>query len=401
MAGRGLGRKRRKAALPSRGPHRFPAGSRGRGTRIRRRDAGRRSLCVVAGACLRDRASGGATGAAFFGAGGPRNRHLDRRANLYQHRREHGRAAHQGVDASAVVFWRQRDCRQLPRARDPDARRLRESKIAAGLHRMTDTVMITTGGTGGHIFPGLAVASRLVAKGCKVFWLGTRDGIEARLVPQHGVDFEAIRFGGVRGKGLKRLLLGPFSLLLAFWQSLRVIRRRAPDVVLGLGGFASFPGALMGVAWGRPLAIHDANAVAGLANRILAFGADRILLGFPDALRGRHAAKVQWVGNPLRDDIVAVARPEQRFAGRKGPLKLLVLGGSLGAVALNQRVPSALALLAPSQRPQVTHQAGDAHLEALRRAYAEAGAAAECVAFIADMASRYAEADLVICRGGP
>ncbi|HVS57886.1 MAG TPA: undecaprenyldiphospho-muramoylpentapeptide beta-N-acetylglucosaminyltransferase, partial [Casimicrobiaceae bacterium] len=265
---------------------------------------------------------------------------------------------------------------------------------------MTDTVMITTGGTGGHIFPGLAVASRLVAKGCEVFWLGTRDGIEARLVPQHGVDFEAIRFGGVRGKGLKRLLLGPFSLLLAFWQSLRVIRRRAPDVVLGLGGFASFPGALMGVAWGRPLAIHDANAVAGLANRILAFGADRILLGFPDALRGKHAAKVQWVGNPLRDDIVAVARPEQRFARRKGPLKLLVLGGSLGAVALNQRVPSALALLAPSQRPQVTHQAGDAHLEALRRAYAEAGAAAECVAFIADMASRYAEADLVICRGG-
>jgi UDP-N-acetylglucosamine--N-acetylmuramyl-(pentapeptide) pyrophosphoryl-undecaprenol N-acetylglucosamine transferase len=265
---------------------------------------------------------------------------------------------------------------------------------------MTDTVMITTGGTGGHIFPGLAVASRLVAKGCKVFWLGTRDGIEARLVPQHGVDFEAIRFGGVRGKGLKRLLLGPFSLLLAFWQSLRVIRRRAPDVVLGLGGFASFPGALMGVAWGRPLAIHDANAVAGLANRILAFGADRILLGFPDALRGKHAAKVQWVGNPLRDDIVAVARPEQRFAGRQGPLQLLVLGGSLGAVALNQRVPSALALLAPSQRPQVTHQAGDAHIEALRRAYAEAGAAAECVAFIADMARRYAEADLVICRGG-
>lgn len=265
---------------------------------------------------------------------------------------------------------------------------------------MSATVMITTGGTGGHVFPGLAVASRLIAKGCQVFWLGTRDGIEARLVPQHGVDFEAIRFGGVRGKGLKRLLLGPFSLLLAFWQSLRVIRRRAPDVVLGLGGFASFPGALMGVALGRPLAIHDANAVAGLANRILAFGADRILLGFPDALRGKHAAKVRWVGNPLRDDIVAVARPEQRFAGRKGPLKLLVLGGSLGAVALNQRVPAALALLAPSQRPQVTHQAGEAHIDALRRAYAEVGAAAECLPFIADVARRYADADLVICRGG-
>jgi UDP-N-acetylglucosamine--N-acetylmuramyl-(pentapeptide) pyrophosphoryl-undecaprenol N-acetylglucosamine transferase len=265
---------------------------------------------------------------------------------------------------------------------------------------MTATVMITTGGSGGHVFPGLAVAARLVAKGRRVFWLGTRDGIEARLVPQHGVDFESIRFGGVRGKGLRRLLLGPFSLLLAFWQSLRVIRRRAPDVVLGFGGFASFPGALMGVALGRPLAIHDANAVAGLANRILAYGADRILLGFPDAMRGKHASRVQWVGNPLRDDIVAVARPEERFSGRTGPLKLLVLGGSLGAVALNERVPAALALLAPSQRPQVLHQAGDAHIAALRRSYAEAGAVAECVPFIPDMARRYAEADLVICRGG-
>jgi len=148
------------------------------------------------------------------------------------------------------------------------------------------------------------------------------------------------------------------------------------------------------------LAIHDANAVAGLANRILAYGADRILLGFPDALRGKHASRVEWVGNPLRDEIVAVARPEERFRGRTGPLKLLVLGGSLGAVALNERVPAGLALMAPSQRPQVTHQAGEAHIAALRRAYAEAGAAAECVPFIADMARRYAEADLVICRGG-
>jgi UDP-N-acetylglucosamine--N-acetylmuramyl-(pentapeptide) pyrophosphoryl-undecaprenol N-acetylglucosamine transferase len=265
---------------------------------------------------------------------------------------------------------------------------------------MTATVMITTGGTGGHIFPGLAVAARLVAKGCKVFWLGTREGMEARLVPQHGVDFEGIRFAGVRGKGIKRLLFGPFSLLLAFGESLRVIRRRAPDVVLGFGGFASFPGALMAVARGLPLAIHDSNAVAGLANRILAYGADRIFLGFPDAMRGKHAAKVQWVGNPLRDELVAVALPEQRFAGRSGALKLLVLGGSLGAKALNERVPAALALLPPTQRPLVTHQAGEAHIDALRRAYAEAGATAECVPFIPDMARRYADADLVICRGG-
>jgi UDP-N-acetylglucosamine--N-acetylmuramyl-(pentapeptide) pyrophosphoryl-undecaprenol N-acetylglucosamine transferase len=265
---------------------------------------------------------------------------------------------------------------------------------------MTATVMITTGGTGGHVFPGLAVAARLVAKGCQVFWLGTREGMEARLVPQHGVDFEGIRFASVRGKGPKRLLLGPFSLLVAFWQSLRVIRRRAPDVVLGFGGFASFPGALMSVACGRPLAIHESNAIAGLANRVLAYGADRILLGFPDAMRGRHASKVEWVGNPLRDELAAVPPPEQRFAGRSGALRLLVLGGSLGAVALNERVPAALALIPEGQRPQVTHQAGAAHIDALRRAYAEAGATAECVPFIDDIARRYAEADLVICRGG-
>jgi UDP-N-acetylglucosamine--N-acetylmuramyl-(pentapeptide) pyrophosphoryl-undecaprenol N-acetylglucosamine transferase len=202
---------------------------------------------------------------------------------------------------------------------------------------MTGTVMITTGGTGGHVFPGLAVGARLIAKGWRVFWLGTRDGIEAKLVPEHGFDFEAIRFAGIRGKGVQRLLLGPFALLAAFWQSLRIIRRRAPDVVLGLGGFASFPGALMGVACARPLVIHDANAVAGLANRILAYGADRILLGFPDAFSGRHAAKVEWVGNPVREEIAAIAPPEARFHGRTGVLRLLVLGGSLNAYRLRWR----------------------------------------------------------------
>src|SRR5258708_3744746 len=245
---------------------------------------------------------------------------------------------------------------------------------------MTGTVMITTGGTGGHVFPGLAVAARLIAKGWRVFWLGTRDGLEAKLVPQHGLDFEAIRFAGIRGKGVKRLLLGPFALLVAFWQSLRIIRRRAPDVVLGLGGFASFPGALMGVAFAKPLVIHDANAIAGLANRILAYGADRILLGFPDAFGGGHAAKAEWVGTPVRDDIAAVAPPEQRFRARSGPLKLLVLGGSLGAVALNERVPAALALLPAASRPTLTHQSGEKHIDTLRAAYAAAGVEAECVA---------------------
>ncbi len=260
--------------------------------------------------------------------------------------------------------------------------------------------MITTGGTGGHVFPGLAVAAALVARGARVFWLGTRDGMEATLVPRHGIDFEGIAFGGVRGRGWKQRLSGPWALLAACRASLAVIRRRAPDVVLGFGGFASFPGALMGIVRGRPLVIHDSNAVAGLANRVLAYGADHILLGFPGALAGRHAAKVEWSGNPLRDEICALPPPEERFAGRTGPLSLLVVGGSLGATALNERVPAALALLPPASRPEVVHQAGEKHIAALRAAYATAGVAAECVPFIADMAARYAVADLVICRGG-
>jgi UDP-N-acetylglucosamine--N-acetylmuramyl-(pentapeptide) pyrophosphoryl-undecaprenol N-acetylglucosamine transferase len=196
------------------------------------------------------------------------------------------------------------------------------------------------------------------------------------------------------------LLLGPFALVAACVDSLAIMRRRQPTVVLGFGGFASFPGALMGVATGRPLVLHDANAVAGLANRILAYGADRILLGFPDALRGAHARKTAWVGNPLRDEIVALPPPEARFAGRTGPLNLLVVGGSLGAQALNERVPAALALLDAGTRPHVIHQAGARHLDALRAAYAKAHVDAECVAFVDDMAARYAWADLVVCRGG-
>jgi UDP-N-acetylglucosamine--N-acetylmuramyl-(pentapeptide) pyrophosphoryl-undecaprenol N-acetylglucosamine transferase len=265
---------------------------------------------------------------------------------------------------------------------------------------MTATVMITTGGTGGHVFPGLAVAAKLLARGCRVFWLGTREGMEAKLVPQHGVDFESMSFRGIRGKGLRTFLLGPYALAGACLESLRVIRRRRPHVVLGFGGFASFPGAMMGVASGKPLVVHDANAVAGLANRILAFGADRILLGFPGAMRGSSAKRAAWVGNPLRDDIVAVAPPAARFAGRTGPLRLLVVGGSLGAAALNDALPSSLARLSEAARPIIVHQAGERHIAALRDAYAKAGVAAECVPFITDMAARYAWADIVVCRGG-
>jgi UDP-N-acetylglucosamine--N-acetylmuramyl-(pentapeptide) pyrophosphoryl-undecaprenol N-acetylglucosamine transferase len=274
---------------------------------------------------------------------------------------------------------------------------LRYEREKAGV---TVTVMITAGGTGGHVFPGLAVAAKLVARGCRVFWLGTRDGMEARLVPQHGVEFESVAFRGVRGKGLRTLLFGPFALLTACVDSLRVIRRRRPNVVLGFGGFASFPGALMGVASGMPLVVHDANAVAGLANRILAYGADRVLLGFPDALHGSHSKRAVWVGNPLREDIVALAPPQQRFAQRTGALRVLVVGGSLGAAALNDAIPVALGKIAPEQRPFVVHQTGQRHVDAVSSAYASAGVTAECLPFIDDMAARYAWADIVVCRGG-
>lgn len=265
---------------------------------------------------------------------------------------------------------------------------------------MTGTVMITTGGTGGHIFPGLAVAAKLVARGWGVFWLGTREGMEARLVPQHGLPFEGVAFGGVRGKGVRQLVLGPFALARACWQSRGIIRRRAPDVVLGFGGFASFPGALMGVAAAKPLVLHEQNAVAGLANRVLAYGADRILTGFPGAFAARPSRKADWVGNPVRDAFARIAPPDERFAGRAGPLRLLVVGGSLGAAGLNERVPKALALMPREARPRVVHQAGERHVDALRAAYRAADVDAECVAFIDDIAARYAEADLVVCRGG-
>jgi UDP-N-acetylglucosamine--N-acetylmuramyl-(pentapeptide) pyrophosphoryl-undecaprenol N-acetylglucosamine transferase len=265
---------------------------------------------------------------------------------------------------------------------------------------MSGIVMITTGGTGGHIFPGLAVATELIARGWRVFWLGTRDGMEARIVPEHKVEFEALNFGSVRGKGFVRLVFGPFALLYACWQARRVIRRRRPNVVVGFGGFASFPGGLMAVAQDVPLVIHNLDAKPGLANRILRFGADRVLTGFPDTFDAVRNKKIVWVGNPLRAEIAALAAPEVRFSGRSGPLIVLVVGGSLGAVALNERVPKALALLASGDRPHVTHQAGEKHIDALRAAYASAGVEAECLPFIADIARRYAQADLVICRAG-
>ncbi|MDR0250337.1 MAG: undecaprenyldiphospho-muramoylpentapeptide beta-N-acetylglucosaminyltransferase [Burkholderiales bacterium] len=262
------------------------------------------------------------------------------------------------------------------------------------------TVMITTGGTGGHIFPGVAVARRLQAYGWNVFWLGTRDGMEAALVPQEGINFEGVSFRGVRGKGLKTLLLGPWALLMACHQSRGVLRRRQPDVVIGFGGFASFPGAFTAVASDLPLVVHEANAVPGLANRVLRYGADKILVGFPGVFGAGRKANVEWSGNPVRDDMVQQASPSERFADRQGPLRVLVVGGSLGAQALNACVPTALAQLPVEQRPRVIHQAGARHIEALRTSYAQQNVEAECVPFIEEMGQAYADADFVICRGG-
>jgi UDP-N-acetylglucosamine--N-acetylmuramyl-(pentapeptide) pyrophosphoryl-undecaprenol N-acetylglucosamine transferase len=265
---------------------------------------------------------------------------------------------------------------------------------------MTSLALITTGGTGGHIFPGLAVAVELRGRGWRVCWLGTRDGMEARLVPRHGVDFDGLDFGSIRGKGWRRLLGGPFALAAACRQARAVLRQRRPNVVIGFGGFASFPGALMALLRGTPLVIHNLDARPGLANRILRFGANRVLTGFPGTFGATAGGRPEWVGNPLRAEIEAVPPPEERFAGRSGPLRLLVVGGSLGATALNTMVPRALALLPENERPWVVHQAGERHIEALRAAYAQAGVAALCLPFIDDMAQRYAEADAVICRAG-
>jgi len=255
------------------------------------------------------------------------------------------------------------------------------------------TILIMAGGTGGHIFPGLAVAEQMRAAGWEVVWMGARGGMEERLVPKHGYRAAWIRAKAARGKGIVQKLLLPANLLVSFWESARHIRKLRPDVVLGLGGYVAFPGGMMASLWNRPLALHEQNAIPGLANKVLAQISDKVMAGFPQALKG-----AEWTGNPVRADIAAIPSPEGRFAGRQGPLKILVVGGSLGAQALNETMPKALALL--DNRPTVVHQSGEKHLDALKKHYKEAGVQGELVAFIDDMARRYAEADLVICRAG-
>ena len=265
------------------------------------------------------------------------------------------------------------------------------------------TLMVMAGGTGGHVFPGLAVAHWMQARGWRVVWLGNASGMEATLVPKHGIAMEYVRFGGVRGKGIKTKLMLPVNLLRACSQSLRALRTVKPDVVLGMGGYITFPAGLMSKLSGTPLVLHEQNSIAGLANKVLAHIAKRVLVAFPNAL-----PNAEWTGNPIRAELAEALPPKERYAARNvdadARLNVLVVGGSLGAAALNETVPKALALLDPALRPRVVHQAGAKHIEALKANYAAAGLSADdhvqLVPFIDDMASAYAAADLVICRSG-
>jgi UDP-N-acetylglucosamine--N-acetylmuramyl-(pentapeptide) pyrophosphoryl-undecaprenol N-acetylglucosamine transferase len=260
---------------------------------------------------------------------------------------------------------------------------------------MNRTILIMAGGTGGHIYPGLAVADALRAQGWNVVWLGAPNSMEAELVPKHGYPVAWVNFAGVRGKGPLRLLTLPFTLLRALGQSAGAIFRHRPDVVLGMGGYITMPGGLMAALLRRPLVIHEQNSIAGMSNRVLAKLATRVLSGFPGVLKG-----TQWCGNPVRADIAALPEPQSRFAGRSGKLNVLVVGGSLGAQALNEALPQALAMLNESERPHVLHQAGKKHFDVVRKLYAQAGVSADIRAFLDDMANQYAKADVVICRAG-
>lgn len=260
-------------------------------------------------------------------------------------------------------------------------------------------LVIMAAGTGGHIIPGLAVAREMQQRGWRVSWLGTAQGMENRLVPPTGIAMDTIGFSGLRGKGWLHTATGGLRLLKAFWDCLRILRRRGADAVLGMGGYVCFPGGLMASLLSRPLLLVNADAALLLSNKALLPVADRVLFGFDGAAasRTKHAVVT---GNPVRAEIEALAPPAQRLAGRSGPLSLLVVGGSLGARVLNETLPAALALLAPHERPQVTHQTGTAHLAAVQQAYAAAGVAAEVLPFIEDMPARLAACDLMVCRAG-
>lgn len=261
------------------------------------------------------------------------------------------------------------------------------------------TILIMAGGTGGHVFPGLAVADYLRQAGWHVVWLGTEAGMESRLVPQRGYRTEVINFSGLRGKRLLTWALLPLRLLRALLQSVRIIQRVKPDVVLGMGGYPAFPGGMMASLLNKPLIIHEQNSVPGLTNKILAKLAAKVFLGFPDAMQIGNG-KAVWSGNPVRAEIAQIDVPEKRYQARQGKLHVLVVGGSLGAQILNDTVPQALKLIPEHLRPIVVHQTGVVHWEAVKKHYADLQLKTEVLAFIDDMAKHYAMSDLVVCRAG-
>lgn len=261
------------------------------------------------------------------------------------------------------------------------------------------TLMIMAAGTGGHIFPGLAIADLMRARGWQVSWLGTETGMEADLVARHGLPIDKLNFSGMRGKGWRHTLGGGLKLIGSFFRCFSLIGQRRPDVVLGMGGYVTVPGGVMAALRGVPLVLMNADAGLLLSNKMLQPLASRLLFGLPE--HGSVASGKQIVsGNPIRQQICQLPAPQQRYAGRTGKLRILVVGGSLGARVLNDTLPKALALLAPEQRPQVTHQSGKQHIDQLRKNYQAAGVDAKVVDFIDDMAASYGSADLVICRAG-
>lgn len=257
------------------------------------------------------------------------------------------------------------------------------------------TAIIMAGGTGGHIFPGLALAHELHKNNWKVHWLGSPHHMEAQLLADQPFPFEAVEFSGVRGKSWRETITAPFRLIKACFQAYRVLRNVKPIVIIGFGGYITVPAAVVALFLNIPVWLHEQNSVAGMANKLLSKWAKQVFSAFPNVL-----PKAQWVGNPLRQIFAEKAQPFERFKNRQGPLKILVVGGSLGAQALNDNVPKALALIDPVNRPSVIHQAGAKHLTQLESLYLQLGVKAQTTAFIQDTAQAFADADLIICRAG-
>jgi UDP-N-acetylglucosamine--N-acetylmuramyl-(pentapeptide) pyrophosphoryl-undecaprenol N-acetylglucosamine transferase len=272
------------------------------------------------------------------------------------------------------------------------------------------TILIMAAGTGGHIFPGLAIAKELELRGWDVHWMGTPWGMENQIVGDAGYPMVNVNISGVRGKGLAAWIFLPLRILVSFAQATAAILRIRPDVMLSLGGYVAFPGGMMAALWGRPLVVHEPGAVAGITNRVLAAVADRVIVGMEGAFERKVATgwanripkprRAEWLGTPVREEIERIAPPDERFAGRSGPLRLLVVGGSLGAQTMNDLVLAALASMPADRRPLVVHQSGQKLHEKLVYEYRHAHVEAEVVPFIDDMARRYAWCDLLICRSG-